>query len=580
MNARLGNVPVDGDAWPAAGLAAPDFVPTGRTDIDFTDIFAGAGGSSIGLVGAGLNLKLAANHSRRAIETHATNFTHAEHLIADVTNYDMRKLPRTQVLWAPPSCVWHSPAGGHKREEQIHAELDATFDDYVPNEAAERSRTTAFDVIRAVEVHRYKVVIVENVIEFATKWQLFDWWVAGLQNLGYTVQLISVSSAHIGDATNTPAAQWRDRLSVCTAPGVPIPDVSPRPTAWCGACDEVVAAVQSWRRPNQRNVGKYRQQYDYRCPNARCRYSLVEPFVLPAASIIDWTDLGSRIGDREANGKRPLVAATMRRIQSGLDMFAEPTMRNVNDGIGEDGRPYPAAASPVPARTTKTGDGLACPPMLVPAGGRWIEIASSLKNPTRTRTTRDIEGVCTPDALPESFITMLRNHAEATGISEPLATLATARHSRRHRPTPRRSGGRVHLQAPRRARLRRDRAHEQDRRRPAAQPGHQAEHEPGHPLPQGPRHHHRGPDPYPGHHRIRRAGHACDRHQRLPLPDGQASRVRASATLPGQLPTHRQPGRAAAAGRYRGQQQRQPVARRDHRAGAVMTVDRVIRQTS
>ena len=42
MNARLGNVPVDGDAWPAAGLAVPDFVPTGWTDIDFTDIFAGA----------------------------------------------------------------------------------------------------------------------------------------------------------------------------------------------------------------------------------------------------------------------------------------------------------------------------------------------------------------------------------------------------------------------------------------------------------------------------------------------------------------------------------------------------------
>ena len=220
----------------------------------------------------------------------------------------------------------------------------------------------------------------------------------------------------------------RPALRLLRRPGVPIPDVSPRPTAWCGACDEVVAAVQSWRRPNQRKVGKYRQQYDYRCPNARCRYSLVEPFVLPAASIIDWTDLGSRIGDREANGKRPLVAATMRRIQSGLDMFAEPTMLNVNHGIGEDGRPYPAAASPVPARTTKTGDGLACPPMLVPAGGGWNEIASSLENPMRTRTTRDIEGVCTPAALPEPFITMLRNHAEATGINEPLATLATARH--------------------------------------------------------------------------------------------------------------------------------------------------------
>ena len=337
----------------------------------------------------------------------------------------MCKLPHTQVLWASPSCVWHSPAGGHKRQEQIRAELDATFDDYVPNEAAERSRATAFDVIRAVEMHRYKVVIVENVVEFATKWELFDWWVAGLQHLGYTVQLISVSSAHIGDDTNDPAAQWRDRLCVyCIAPGVPVPDVSPRPSAWCFACEEVVAAVQSWRRPNRRKVGKYRQQYDYRCPNARCRYSIVEPFVLPSASILDWDDLGSRIGDREAEGKRLLVPSTMRRIQAGIDMFAEPTMLNVNHGVGEDGRAYPAAAGPLPARTTKTGDGLACLPMLVPAGGGWNDTASSVENPKRTRTTRDIEGVCTP----APFITMLRNHAEATGISEPLPTMATACH--------------------------------------------------------------------------------------------------------------------------------------------------------
>ena len=337
----------------------------------------------------------------------------------------MRKLPHTQVLWASPSCVWHSPAGGHKREEQIRAELDATFDDYVPNEAAERSRATAFDVIRAVEMHRYKVVIVENVVEFATKWELFDWWVAGLQHLGYTVQLISVSSAHIGDDTNDPAAQWRDRLCVyCIAPGVPVPDVSPRPSAWCFACEEVVAAVQSWRRPNRRKVGKYRQQYDYRCPNARCRYSIVEPFVLPSASILDWDDLGSRIGDREAEVERLLVPSTMRRIQAGIDMFAEPTMLNVNHGVGEDGRAYPAAAGPLPARTTKTGDGLACLPMLVPAGGGWNDTASSVENPKRTRTTRDIEGVCTP----APFITMLRNHAEATGISEPLPTMATACH--------------------------------------------------------------------------------------------------------------------------------------------------------
>lgn len=41
--------------------------------ITFTDIFCGAGGSSIGLTEAGLELRLAANHWDRAIATHSMN---------------------------------------------------------------------------------------------------------------------------------------------------------------------------------------------------------------------------------------------------------------------------------------------------------------------------------------------------------------------------------------------------------------------------------------------------------------------------------------------------------------------------
>ena len=61
--------------------------------LTFVDLFCGAGGSSLGLSNAGLTLKLAANHWQRAIDTHAANFPHAEHLCADVSNYDMRRLP-------------------------------------------------------------------------------------------------------------------------------------------------------------------------------------------------------------------------------------------------------------------------------------------------------------------------------------------------------------------------------------------------------------------------------------------------------------------------------------------------------
>ena len=56
--------------------------------LTYTDIFCGAGGSSAGLRGAGLELRLAANHWARAIETHSANFVDADHLhlVADVSN--------------------------------------------------------------------------------------------------------------------------------------------------------------------------------------------------------------------------------------------------------------------------------------------------------------------------------------------------------------------------------------------------------------------------------------------------------------------------------------------------------------
>jgi DNA (cytosine-5)-methyltransferase 1 len=148
--------------------------------VTFTDIFCGAGGSSIGLTGAGFELALAANHWDRAIETHSRNFADADHLCADVSNYDMRRLPSTDVLWASPECTWHSPAGGRKK---LRAQLDL-LDDYVPNDGGVRSRATMLDVIRASEVHRYGHVVVENVVEVAD-WPLFDWWLDGMRQLDY-----------------------------------------------------------------------------------------------------------------------------------------------------------------------------------------------------------------------------------------------------------------------------------------------------------------------------------------------------------------------------------------------------------
>jgi hypothetical protein len=62
-----------------------------------------------------------------------------------------------------------------------------------------------------------------------------------------------VSAAHVGGGTNEHAPQWRDRLYlVFTRKGAPLPDVEPRPLAWCEACGADVHALQSWKRPGRR----------------------------------------------------------------------------------------------------------------------------------------------------------------------------------------------------------------------------------------------------------------------------------------------------------------------------------------
>lgn len=419
----------------------------------WTDGFCGAGGESIGIKEAGGQVALAANHWERAIETHSTNFPDTDHLCADLINYDWRTLPPTDFAWFSHECTWHSPAGGRRRRR---AQLDM-FDDYVPDAAGERSRMTMAEVIRAAEVHRYLVLIVENVIE-VTDWELFGWWVSGLEQLGYDVQLVSVNSAHIWDDENTPAPQWRDRFyAVCTLKGLRRPDVTPRPLALCEQCADDVFAVQVFKRG--RTFGKYRQQYVYVCPAG---HGQIEPYVAPALMAIDWTDIGIRIGDRT----RPLAAATERRIRAGAHLFWEPVtlkvggntyerpgsgyhrvwpvtdpmvtrtktpedalacpplVLNTNHG-GDDGRPFPVTDRPLAPRTTKIGDGVVTPYIVYGYSDGVERRVKPVSEPLGTIVAngRGHYGL----TLPEAFLTMLRANGRPRGVDEPMPTLSTGR---------------------------------------------------------------------------------------------------------------------------------------------------------
>lgn len=426
-------------------------------DVDFSDLFCGAGGSINGMVDAGFRLVVGANHDPRSIETVSTNHRDADFLCTDINHYDMRRLPRTRVLWASVICTELSPAGGNK----VHrGQLSLEEHGHVAQATYERTRACALDVIRATEVHRYDAVIVENVVEFARNWELYDWWVQGMCQLrpGYNAQTLNVSAAHVYGDGNAPAPQWRDRIYIVfTRKGIPLPDFSIRPPSWCERCEGLVDGVQVWKRADAPRIGKYDQQYIYGCPRDG---SVVEPLVLPAAAALDLDDVGTRIGDR----KRPLSEKTRARIQWGIDTFVQPVVAQVAGNTFERPgyhRARPALEAPLATRNTTGEDALVSPAFYVKNYGDLSEAryrAHPVDTPLGSITTQDSHGLVSApvmvntnhddirvypsDAAPlpsrttkigdglvsVPFVTMLRANNRPTGVDEPLATFATGNH--------------------------------------------------------------------------------------------------------------------------------------------------------
>lgn len=275
-----------------------------RTGLTVTDMFCGAGGTSIGVVAAGADLRWGLNHWQLAVEVHADNFPDAGHDCCDVSATDPRRYSSTDILVASPECTTHSLARAKSRGLPLFEK---------PDPSVERSRVTMWDVVRFTEAHRYEAVVVENVAEIA-RWEPFSAWLQAMTLMGYDHRVVSLNSF-----AAPPTPQSRDRVYVVFwRKGNTPPDLDVRPAAWCPDCERQVEGVQSWKRPD-RLVGKYRQQYVYRC--GECT-SEVWPFAAPASTAIDWTLEGQRIGDRA----RPLKPATMNRIREGLRRYARPLL--------------------------------------------------------------------------------------------------------------------------------------------------------------------------------------------------------------------------------------------------------------
>jgi DNA (cytosine-5)-methyltransferase 1 len=402
----------------------------------FLDFFAGFGGSSSGLVEAGFELATAYNHWDKAIAVHAANHRKADHVQGDLSGYDMRRLPRNIfLLWASPECTWHSPAGGRKRIA-AQAEPDLFGEPELPRDAGERSRATMWDPIRAAEAREFPIVVIENVPEVAS-WPLFNVWLQAWEALGYSWQVVNANTAHVYSADNAPAGQWRDRIYIVLSRGREIAPISPRPIAYCPQCERVGEARQHWKRhpaPGAPVFGKYGRQYFYVCDSGEHAMQPVEPMVAPAASVIDWSDLGIRIGDREALGMRPLAAATLRRIEVGLRLFARPAVVAHSGQTWDAAKPghrayldpagyyraWDAASSPLMARQAGgSGDALAVPPHMISVNHGGAEGRAQLLDggPLPARSTKIGDGLVFAPAVAELYGTSTARATTSDALS-------------------------------------------------------------------------------------------------------------------------------------------------------------------
>ncbi|MFJ7417941.1 DNA cytosine methyltransferase [Streptomyces uncialis] len=421
------------------------------TVLTVMDWFCGAGGSSQGMHAVpGVAVTRAANHWDLAVESHASNFPAADHYRGDIRTAPVWDWPVADIFWASPECTNWSVAKGRKRDFDLAMQgslfdLLASQDDDPETGLEEESRALMEEVplyLRGVQERGglVKAGVVENVTDVRA-WTDWGRWLGELHKLGYRTRVIALNSMHAQPRTVHAAPQSRDRLYVGywheSLGRTPDWDKWLRPRAWCPGCDQHVQATQVFKDPS-RDMGRYRQQYVYRCPRSTCRNEIVEPDALPAAAAIDWSIPGQRIGDRT----KPLADKTIKRIEAGLKKFGRPVPMMVPAGGTWRDTPV-SVGEPMPARTTRENDALMVPPLMIPVEGRDGKRAESAHGPLRTMTTRNETGLAwlpfiaelrgggsTARPVTESLATVTAsgNHHGLVTPAEPFRTMTTAGH--------------------------------------------------------------------------------------------------------------------------------------------------------
>ncbi|MEW5927821.1 MAG: DNA cytosine methyltransferase [Gemmatimonadota bacterium] len=263
------------------------------------DLFAGGGGASVGIeLALGRSPDLAVNHNPAALAMHQINHPQTQHFICDVFEVDPRVVCRGRrvgLLWLSPDCTYFSKSRGGK-----------------PIRSAKRKRRAlAWVAKRWAGTVRPRVLILENVEEFVgwgplvgppdalrpcsrRRGRTFRRFVRDLEALGYVVEWRELRASDYGAPT------IRKRFfMIARCDGAPI--VWPEPTHG----DPVSPAVRAGKLQPYRTA-------------AECI-----DWSIPMCSIFATREEAKAWGKAhgQASPKRPLEAATNRRIARGVMRF-------------------------------------------------------------------------------------------------------------------------------------------------------------------------------------------------------------------------------------------------------------------
>jgi DNA (cytosine-5)-methyltransferase 1 len=146
------------------------------------DLFCGAGGSSWGAKSAGVEMVAAFDLWRLAGETHKANFPGVEFFEGRLEDQDIeslvKRLAKIDLIIASPECTNHSPAKGNKPR-------------------CEKSKDTAFQVVRFAKAFKPRWLVIENVVSMR-RWKRYTEFKKELETLGYKLREQILNAANFG----------------------------------------------------------------------------------------------------------------------------------------------------------------------------------------------------------------------------------------------------------------------------------------------------------------------------------------------------------------------------------------------